>query len=692
MTACREPVKRPLAIAGMCFAAVTVCAFYISLAVSAAVCAVSAAVFAITYFGSKKGKTGKDVMTAAFLAVIFCVVSFLVCALSIHGADVYLARVGGEETLYRVRVTEVEDAGGSVRVTGDIREASGEKVRGISALFYLYEQQPAAGDEIICRLSLYPDGYDAGGGLRFNSAVKDLIEIREQAYAVTGFFNRIKTSIRDIFFRVMPEDEASVAAAMVTGLRTDMSARLNGTLQRAGVSHIVVVSGLHITILFGALNLLIKRMANPWVKSALCAAFITAVMLFYGFSPSVIRACVMGSFVFFGGLFYFSYDGLTSLMTAATLILLFTPAAIKSISFQLSFACCLAIVGVYAPLRKRMKFINKTRRRGGYARRILIKLLEAAALSAVISLITLPVTILNGMPFSLASPLANPVIVMLVPAAMVLCIITAAIGFWIPVSAVSGYLAALVIRTILMISGFFSGFRLAAVDTRLMYLKEWAILAVIAFGIFLIFTGKRRLWIPVTAAAISLAAVITLNVVIRRNAVEVLLYRGEALVIRDGSLSEVILGGVSENELNSLGSYLLTRGITSPGRIIKLDRCRLDENIINEVFYDSELWVYGDAGLPAYHDIASAWVEFDEARVIINAAGRKVAVSDGRINNKADVVLLWRGAAEYIPDKNEYAVIYEQTNVNDSFSGLIYGYRDIVEVIIKNGGFKVNLR
>ena len=688
----RRAVKRPLAVAGMCFTAVTAAAYYFSLAVSAALCAFAAAVFVFVRFSRQNRKAGNT--AAALLAAIFSFTAFAVSASDIYLRDASLKKIRGAEVIYTVRVTEVTDRENGCRVIGDILYASEERIRGISALFYMNDLRPETGGEVVCRLSFYPGGYETGGSLRFNSSVIEIISVTEGKYRFAGFFGRMKNSLNNVFYTTMPDDEAAVASAMVTGERAGMTYALSSMLQRAGISHIVVVSGMHITILFGGVNLLFRRVKRLLPKAAVCVLFITALLFFYGFTPSVIRACVMGSFVFFAGMFYLPSDGLTSLSSAAVAVLLFTPSAVKNVSFQLSFACCLAIVGVYGPLRKRIKFL-KTDDKTGRLKKLLKSAIEAALLSSVVNLITLPVLILNGMPVSLVSPFTNPIVLPLVPFAMTLSIVTAAAGhIYMPAALLAGRAAALFIKVILTVSSFFASFRFASIDTNINYLKEWAVFAAAAAILFLLAGRKGRIWRWILTAAITLplAAVITLNYAVRRDAPQILFYRGEAIILKDSGRTAVILGGVSENELDSLGSYLLTMGIARPDSVSLLRNGRLDTETVSLAFPGSDSLDHSGRYAPEPFAVGRMTVKIEAPRVIINVMGFRVAVSYGDNTDDADMLLMWRGATEMAYGFGGSIVYYKDLATPYIYKGIPYGYRDVVEILVKNEGFRVNIR
>jgi competence protein ComEC len=148
---------------------------------------------------------------------------------------------------------------------------------------------------------------------------------------------------------------AHILAALVTGIKHWLPTDLRDLFAKAGASHLLAISGLHLGILcliffFGfyrALSLFPRLLISARAKKL--AGVITLVPLFLyavfsGFSPSTQRAFIMT------GIFMFSFLGerqshpVNTLAGAGILILFADPASLFSISFQLSFTAVLFII------------------------------------------------------------------------------------------------------------------------------------------------------------------------------------------------------------------------------------------------------------------------------------------------------------------------------------------------------------
>ena len=151
------------------------------------------------------------------------------------------------------------------------------------------------------------------------------------------------------------EGTKGILKALILGDRSDISQNLREAFHRAGVGHILAISGLHIGIVASTAFLLfswILSYVKPllwsgWTKkgAAILSFFpVVAYGFLSGMSPSTQRAVIMVSLFLLTFLFEREHDLMNTLSLAAMLILIFNPPALFSVSFQLSFSAVLSIV------------------------------------------------------------------------------------------------------------------------------------------------------------------------------------------------------------------------------------------------------------------------------------------------------------------------------------------------------------
>ena len=155
---------------------------------------------------------------------------------------------------------------------------------------------------------------------------------------------------RRIFLRLgelIPADAAGLPQAMLTGNRSGLGDGDRAALSAAGASHIIAVSGLHVSMLLGVLILLTGR---GRLSVLLGLPLLGLFVLMTGASPSVIRAACMLSVFLLAPLAREENDPPSSLALAALLILLGNPWAAANVSFQLSFGAVAGLLLVTPPL------------------------------------------------------------------------------------------------------------------------------------------------------------------------------------------------------------------------------------------------------------------------------------------------------------------------------------------------------
>ncbi|MEM5781314.1 MAG: ComEC/Rec2 family competence protein, partial [Lawsonibacter sp.] len=125
----------------------------------------------------------------------------------------------------------------------------------------------------------------------------------------------LKTGIHAAF----PPDAAPLIQALVTGNRDGLTDEFTTSLQRAGLSHTVAVSGMHLAFLASMVSLLLGK-----GKRSTALATLVGVAVFCGIvgnTPSVLRAAVMIGMLQIAPLLRRERDDVTALAFALMLIL-----------------------------------------------------------------------------------------------------------------------------------------------------------------------------------------------------------------------------------------------------------------------------------------------------------------------------------------------------------------------------------
>lgn len=139
----------------------------------------------------------------------------------------------------------------------------------------------------------------------------------------------------------------AICKALLIGDKSDLSAEERQKFSETGVMHILAVSGLHVGIIYVIVLGLLRQRPNQVTKPILIAMVGLPVLWSYalltGFSPSVLRAVTMFTFVIIGQAINRKSNIFNTVALSAFFLLLFDPFMLFSVGFQLSY---LAVIGI----------------------------------------------------------------------------------------------------------------------------------------------------------------------------------------------------------------------------------------------------------------------------------------------------------------------------------------------------------
>lgn len=144
-------------------------------------------------------------------------------------------------------------------------------------------------------------------------------------------------------------DEFSVLSALTAGYKDELHEDIRESFAVSGASHVLALSGLHIGFLSGLLLFLLngitgKTRSSLWLKTLVVLTVLWGFAFLTGLSPSVVRSVIMFSLPAFSILRGEKMFSLNSLISAAFIMLLFSPAWLFDVGFQLSFSAVAAIL------------------------------------------------------------------------------------------------------------------------------------------------------------------------------------------------------------------------------------------------------------------------------------------------------------------------------------------------------------
>lgn len=213
--------------------------------------------------------------------------------------------------------------------------------------------------------------YESGKKIDFYLENPTVLEVKEQRSGVREVVEIWKTEMMNRCEKIYQDEEAGILEAMLFGEKRELSGDIKELYQAAGISHVLVISGLHISLLALAVAGILRRLGFPmpvWV--ILSVGVLAGYGILIGQPTTAVRALLM-FFVLQGArLLGRSYDLLSALAFAGILMLLDNPDLILDGGCRLSF-CAVIGVGWYVSEKNKIfrsigeKEKRKNRGKGG---------------------------------------------------------------------------------------------------------------------------------------------------------------------------------------------------------------------------------------------------------------------------------------------------------------------------------------
>jgi competence protein ComEC len=323
----------------------------------------------------------------------------------------------------------------SYPVTGKIQVT----IRGQGPVF-------ARGDRVVFRSRLrQPRNFNNPGGFNYRRfmAFKGLwrtaytkgsrLQVVQRASSgdLVQQLDDVRRALAALIDRAGKGPSAAVLKALVIGDRSAISSEVRDGFNRAGVGHILAISGLHIgivaTVAFFFFHNLLRRVRpllwRAWTRKGAAIFSLVPVCIYglvSGMSPSTQRAVIMVGAFLMTFLVEREGDTLNTLALAAFIILIWFPPALFSISFQLSFAAVLSILYGLSCIQKAAS-IDGQNAKSGMANQLFRKLGGFFLISLLAICGTLPLVMFYFNQISLIGLFANFVVVPLVGFVVIPC-------------------------------------------------------------------------------------------------------------------------------------------------------------------------------------------------------------------------------------------------------------------------------
>lgn len=310
----------------------------------------------------------------------------------------------------------------------------------------------------------------------------------------------------------LPESQGAIATALATGDQGAMPDEDAEAMRRSGLSHLLSVSGLHISAVVGAAFLLALRLFALSERAALrfnlilVAAAWGAVAgigytLLTGAQVPTVRSCVAALLVLAGIALGREALSLRLIAVGALVVLLFRPEAVGGASFQFSFAAVTAIVALYQTRWFRARF---ERREEGWGLRLARAMGALVLTGLAVEFALMPMALYHfhkaGLYGVLANLIAIPMTTFVIMPAEAGALVLDALGLGAPLWWVAGTAIGLMLDLAHGVAG------ARGAVAMLPAMPSWAFAAMVSGGLWLALWTSRARFLGLVPLALGAAA------------------------------------------------------------------------------------------------------------------------------------------------------------------------------------------
>lgn len=275
---------------------------------------------------------------------------------------------------------------------------------------------------------------------------------KKEGFNVFLVFSRLRNFIITKINNVFPPNEASLASMLLLGKNfKGYNQEISQTFNKAGISHLIVISGFHLTLIADILNYVFQFLfLSSFGLSFLNIVFMGCFVILVGFSASLIRAVIMSLLSIISRYFHRIYNATNSLLLSAFVILIINPSVlISDLGFQLSFLSVASLIFITPFISSCLSWIPQ--------KRFLGWLKNALATSLAIFVGLMPFLIYKTGNVTLTMPLANLILVPLISILLFLLFINVLLLIFIyPLGKIFSFFSYLYLNLILQLASLFA--------------------------------------------------------------------------------------------------------------------------------------------------------------------------------------------------------------------------------------------
>jgi len=237
----------------------------------------------------------------------------------------------------------------------------------------------------------------------------DKIEVLEQnnLSLVEIFTNNLKNKIISNINKILPKDTKELFLGILIGYDDNLSEDIEESFRKSSLTHLLAVSGSHIAYIITGLSFSLRLVKVPRkAVNIIIIIFLIVFMYIVDFSPSVVRASIMGIILLLSVILYRENDVLTTISLSILLILFENPYKILNVGLLLSYFATIGIICCSIMMERKED--------SNFVERILNYLKELTLITVFANVFVIPITVYNFNTISLTFVISNLIAGMLI--------------------------------------------------------------------------------------------------------------------------------------------------------------------------------------------------------------------------------------------------------------------------------------
>lgn len=257
---------------------------------------------------------------------------------------------------------------------------------------------------------------------------------KDKGRFIVRLSNSLHIKIRENLNNLFESDVSGIIKGIVLGDKSNIDEDVQEKFRISGISHILAVSGMHVSYIILTINLILKKGFGKRNIQLLIILFLIIYMFLTGFSPSIVRASLMNILILSAGLFHRKNDFATSISFSLIIVLIYNPFLIENIGLQFSYIATIGIILLQKNVKivlKKIKIKNKKLRYrlSNKSLKIISKIQEILSVTISAQISILPIMIYHFNMFGIYFLISNLLISIIIGPILILSFITIMFSF-----------------------------------------------------------------------------------------------------------------------------------------------------------------------------------------------------------------------------------------------------------------------